>query len=155
MGKFGKRALIASALGGAFVTIGGLYMVMRVDPCVGLSARGIVELGLGQCSDVGPYKLHRGIWIDGFEERRFFPNATLVPKPVPDSNNRLIIDEAAKDFIYRTLPEIKRPIASQVIQIEFWGNELRPYGSTTYGRYYDVRRVVSTRLLRRDELVDP
>lgn len=145
-----KRTLAIGIIAGALLTFTGLLLLARVDQCAGISTRGFVRLDLWNCSDVGPYMRYRGIWVDGYEEGRFFPDATALPSPVPDSENRLLVDEAAKGFIYRTFPRGDDNWDRQIIEIEFWGNELRPYRSTLYKRYYAVRKVGSTRLIRRE-----
>jgi hypothetical protein len=146
-----KSPLLALAVGivaGAITMFVGLWLLFAIDYCAGLSIFDLSRLDKWSCSEVGRYRRIQGIWVDGFEEARFLPNRISLPQPVPNSDTILIIDEAAKNFIYQSLPEQPTKVARNIVAIEFLGNELWPDHPKLYNRYFVVRQVLSTRLVR-------
>lgn len=139
---------------GALLTLTIASLLLRLQPCSGLTLRGFLPIDMWQCSAVGRYRLISGVWIDGFEEHRFFAGASSLPAgDLPEANASLQIDEAARDLIERGLPPPIRRMRYQAIVLSFYGNELEPLGQTGAGnrirRVFVVRQVRSARLIRR------
>jgi len=76
---------------------------------------------------VGPFQSFSGIWIDGFEESRFFPNVKSIPTdPMPQTTARLQMDDASRNLIHRFMAQRLEKGCSDVLAISFKGNAVKP-----------------------------
>ncbi len=142
--------LAAAFLAGAVSVIAAEAMFLKPYSCQGLSLWKPEAGDVWNCRDVGPYARFSGIWVDGFEDARFFPNASQPPtEPVPHTESSLRIDEAARNMLFDASPPT-RPMKHQLVAISFWGNELRSKDGPPQERHlFVVRRIESARILKR------
>ena len=102
---------------------------------------------------VSAFQTYSGVWINGFEDSRFFPNVRSVPTDrMPETTSRLLMAEAAGSLIYRFMAKPVQPGCSDVLAITFKGNAVKLNHSAGMPGYietiYVPREVLSVSSLR-------
>ena len=103
---------------------------------------------------VGPAETFHGVWIDGFEESRYFPDIwTLPTREIPRTTARLQMDDASRNLVHRYMAEPLRPGCSDILAIRFRGNAVKPNHGIGFPGYletiYVPTEVLTVRPLRR------
>ena len=120
-------ALFVSVIFGAVV--GGLA-VYATNPHVqyhGIPAPLFDQTYFYNNGTVGSFRSFSGIWIDGFEESRFFPDVkSISTDPMPQTTARLQMDDASRNLIHRFMAKPLEKGCSDVLAITFKGNAVKP-----------------------------
>jgi hypothetical protein len=111
--------------------------------------------GIG-CATIGPYAAAHGVWIDAADAAWFYPGTDTPPPPdqLHKTNGWIFVTAEQRKAIYDALPDVDpaEKVRDQAVAVSFVGTEYRIDQANKYGihRFYDIGKINSARLLRRD-----
>ena len=148
----GAAAFLSAAI------IGAVIVVNRSDSCSAIGWIGvqdtsggrfpwIVRQNLRDCNRWGPYQSFEGIWTTAEWGQPFDPLAPHLP------HGRIVIDEAARNFIFDRLLH-KRYDWGARVRVRFSGNILSPAHGEDREPIYLVRRVQTAEYVGAEPAID-
>lgn len=116
-----------------------VYLVMPQQRYHGIPAPLFDQSYFYNRGTVGAAQTFRGVWVDGFEDSRFFPDLQSIgPGRLPETAARLQMDDASRNLIHQFMAKPVRGGCSDVLAITFKGNAVKPRHALGFPGYIET-----------------